>query len=49
MCVITSDINITTFVVKLFYDKNIFQRKKQYQKNLGKTCYMTKPFRHSTI
>ena len=25
------------------------REKKQYQRNLGKTCYMTKPFRHSKI
>ena len=36
--------------VKLFYDKSImFERKKQYQKNLGKTCYITRPFRYSKI
>ena len=25
------------------------RKKKHYQINLGKTCYMTKPFRHSKI
>ena len=34
-----------------FYDKNTMfvREKKQYWINLGKTCYMTKPFRHSKI
>ena len=27
----------------------LYEKKKQYQINLGKTCYMTKPFRHSKI
>ena len=35
-------------IKQLFYDKNIIfgREKNQYQKNLGKTCYMT---RHSVI
>ena len=26
-----------------------YEKKKQYQIKLGKTCYMTKPFRHNKI
>ena len=38
-------------MLQLFYDKNIMfaREKKQYQINLVKTCYMTKPFRRSKI
>ena len=44
------DKNVATFLLQLFYDKNMFVReKKQYQIKLGKTCYMTKPFRHNKI
>ena len=34
-------------MLQLFYDKNIMfaREKKQYQINLVKACYMTKPFR----
>ena len=30
-------------------NNSVCKRKKQYQINLGKTCYMTNPFRHSKI
>ena len=36
----------------IFYDKNTFERKKTLtEKNLGlgKTCYISKPFRHSKL
>ena len=37
--------------LELFVSCNntVCTRKKQYQINLGKTCYMTNPFRHSKI
>ena len=31
----------------IFYDKNMFERKQNL--GLGKTCYISKPFRHSKI
>ena len=38
---------VTTFMSQFFYDKNMFERKKQWQRNLGKASYMIKPFRQS--
>ena len=36
-------------MLQFFYDKNMFVREKTVSDKLGKTCYMTKPFRHGKI